>query len=85
MRKSLEGHKKSGATDEKVMRKSQEIYEKVIRKSGESHEKVMRKSTTLLQMQTLKACLFLSVQLEVSHVLNSWQQGHGLPFRQKPW
>ena len=64
---------------------SWDSHEIVMRQSWDSHETVMRQSTTLLQLQALQTCLFLSVQLDVSHPPTGWPHDHGLPFRQRPW
>ena len=71
MRKSKESHekvmRKSWESHEKVMRKSWESHETVMRQSVDSHDSVMkqswdmRQSLTLLQLQALQTCLFLSV------------------------
>ena len=54
----------------------------------ESHEIVMNKSTTLLYLQTLQSCLFLSVLTQpLKFEISQWEKGGSmsmtLPFRQK--
>ena len=45
-----------------IMTQSRDNHETVMGKSGDSHETIMRhQSTTLIQLQTLRTCLFLSI------------------------
>ena len=58
-----------------VARKSWDTHKTVMRQSWHSHETLMRQSNTLLQLQILQTCLFLSVQLDDESVILQ-QGGH---------